>query len=61
MYGFVILCEISKCTFEIPHEISGPYIERCNFIQCWKFKISQIHDPFQDNGANPMKHHERYV
>ena len=29
MYGLDILCVISKGTFEISHEISYPYIERC--------------------------------
>ena len=28
MYGLDILCGISKGTFEIPHKISHPYIER---------------------------------
>ena len=28
MYGYDILCGISKVTFEIPHKISYPYIER---------------------------------
>ena len=31
MYGKDILCGISKGTFEIPHKISYPYIERCGF------------------------------
>ena len=31
MYGQDILCGISKGTFEIPHKISYPYIERCRF------------------------------
>ena len=31
MYGLDILCGISKGTFEIPHKISHPYIERCGF------------------------------
>ena len=29
MYGYDILCGISKVPFEIPHKISYPYIERC--------------------------------
>ena len=29
MYGYDILCGISKVPFEIPHKISNPYIERC--------------------------------
>ena len=28
MYGQIVLCEIAKDTFEIPHNISYPYIER---------------------------------
>ena len=31
MYGLDILCGISKGTFEIPHQISYQYIERCAF------------------------------
>ena len=31
MHGFGILCGISKGTFEIPHKISYPSIERCDF------------------------------
>ena len=31
MYGWDILCGISKGTFEIPHTISYPYIEKCAF------------------------------
>ena len=31
MYGLDILCGISMGTFEIPHKISHPYIERCGF------------------------------
>ena len=32
-----ILCGISKGTFEIPHKISYPYIERCEFYSQVKF------------------------
>ena len=31
MNGQDILCEIPKGTFEIPHKISYPYIEKCGF------------------------------
>ena len=31
MYGLDILCGISNGTFEIPHKISHPYIEKCGF------------------------------
>ena len=31
LYGLDILCGISKGTFEIPHKISYPYIERYIF------------------------------
>ena len=31
MYGFDILCGIAKGTFEIPHKISYPDIERYRF------------------------------
>ena len=32
-----ILCGISKVTFEIPHKISYPYIERYDFYTTLKF------------------------
>ena len=31
MYAWDILCGISKGTFEFPHKISHPYIERYDF------------------------------
>ena len=37
MYGQDILCGISKGTFEIPHNISYPYIERYDFYRKVKF------------------------
>ena len=37
MYGQDILCGISKGTFEIPHKISYPYIERYDFYTTLKF------------------------
>ena len=41
MDGKDILSGISKGTFEIPHKIFYPYIERCvDFIHRWKFKSS---------------------
>ena len=39
MYGRDILCGISKGTFEIPHKISRPYIERCDF-----YTIQELYD-----------------
>ena len=42
MYGQDILCGISKGTFEIPHKISNPYIERCKFY--WQVKIYELLD-----------------
>ena len=36
MYGYDILCGISKVPFEIPHKISYPYIERCDFYTTLK-------------------------
>ena len=35
--GKIFLCGISKDTFEIPHKISDPYIERCKFYTTSKF------------------------
>ena len=40
MYGQDILCGISKVTFEIPHKISYPYIERC--AVCWEVKFQEL-------------------
>ena len=40
MYGWDILCGISKGTFEISPKISYPYIENVDFIHGWKFKSS---------------------
>ena len=37
MYGFDILCGISKGTFEISQKISYPYIERYDFHAILKF------------------------
>ena len=37
MYGWDILCGISKVTFEIPRKISYPYIERYDFYAILKF------------------------
>ena len=36
MYGLDILSGISKGTFEIPHKISYPYIERDDFYSVLK-------------------------
>ena len=38
MYGYDVLCGISKVPFEIPHKISYPYIERCDFYATLKFQ-----------------------
>ena len=38
MYGYDILCGMSKVPFEIPHKISYPYIERYKFYTTLKFK-----------------------
>ena len=38
MYGEDILSGISKGTFEIPHKISYPHIERCNFYTTLQFE-----------------------
>ena len=40
MYAQDILCGIWKETFEIPHKISYPYIERYDFYTKLKFKSS---------------------
>ena len=37
MYGYDILCGISKGTVEIPRKIFYPYIERCDFYAPLKF------------------------
>ena len=42
MYGQDILCGISNGTFQIPHKISYPYIERCGFYS--QVKIEELLD-----------------
>ena len=48
MYGQDFLCGISKVSFEIPHKISYPSIERYDFLcnieilRALRFKISQV-------------------
>ena len=37
MYGWDILCGISKVPFEIPHKISYPYILQICFLYNIKF------------------------
>ena len=37
MYGYDILCGISKVPFEIPHKISYSYIERYDFYTTLEF------------------------
>ena len=37
MYGYDILCGISKVPFEIPHKIPYQCIERCDFQTTLKF------------------------
>ena len=36
MYGYKILCEISKGTFEISHKILNPYTAKCAFYEVVK-------------------------
>ena len=43
MYEQEILCGISKGTFEIPHKISYPYIERCD-VYTTKLKFQELLD-----------------
>ena len=38
MYGSDVLCRISKEYFEIPHKVSYPCIERCDFHTTLKFE-----------------------
>ena len=37
MYGFKILCEISKVPFEISHKILNPYTAKYAFYEVLKF------------------------
>ena len=46
MYGYDILCGISKGTFEIPRKISYPYMERCGFyshMKIWELSDLRAH------------------
>ena len=36
VYGFQILCEISKVTFDITHKIWNPYTAKCAFYEVLK-------------------------
>ena len=43
MYGFKVLCEISKGTFEITHKILNPYTANYAFyvvLKIWQLTIS---------------------
>ena len=49
MYGQDILCGISKGTFEIPHKISYPYMERYDFyskLEFWELLDLRAHKCF---------------
>ena len=49
MYGKDILCGISKVSFEIPHKISDPYIERWWFytvLKIWELLDLRGHKCF---------------
>ena len=37
MYGFKILCKISKLHFEISHKILNPYIAKYAFYEVLRF------------------------
>ena len=45
MYGFKILCEISKGTFEISHKISNTYIAKYAFY--WLIFLFVIYEFFE--------------
>ena len=40
MYGFKILCEISKGTFEISHKILNPYTAKYAFYRFQFLRVS---------------------
>ena len=40
MYGWDILCGISKVPFEIPHKYHTNTLNDVDFINKWKFKSS---------------------
>ena len=47
MYGFKILCEISKVPFEISHNILNPYTAKYAFyevLKIWRLMISKSYD-----------------
>ena len=47
MYGFKILCEISKMSFAISHNILNPYTAKYAFYEVlyiWQFMISSSND-----------------
>ena len=44
MYGFKILCEISKVPFEISHKILNPYTAKYVFYEVLRIMISWSYD-----------------
>ena len=55
MYGQDILCGISKGTFEIPHKISYPYIERHDFQTKLKFQeFLELISVFEKKTPSPI-------
>ena len=56
MYGFKILCEISKVPFEISYKILNPYTAKYAFyevLKIWRLMISYSYDIFSLNETGP--------
>ena len=58
MYGFKILCEISKPPFEISHKILNPYTAQyafyvLNFDEWWYFKTHDIISLSETGSSTP--------
>ena len=46
MYGFNILCEISKVHFEIWHKILNPYTANMHFTGCWTLRQLTVSEKY---------------
>ena len=58
MYGWYISCGVSKDTFELPHKISYPYIEICDFHTMLKMEELWDLTAHSHVWSNPKWNHE---
>ena len=56
MYGFIVLCEISKVLFQISHKIFNPYTVEYAFydvLQIWRLLICCSYDILSISETGP--------